>query len=610
MTTPADPKARPGIRIRTMLHERLALTAALLTSSLNLFHLNRVGVNGLGNPYYAAGIQSMLTGWRNFFFLAFDPAGFLMLDKGPGAPWIQALSAKLFGFRGLSLLLPQALAGILSVYVLYRLVRRAYGAWSGLLAALVLAIMPISVVTNRTNFPDAWLTLSLLLAAWAVTRSVEEGSLGWLLLAGGFVGLGFNIKMLQILLAVPALVALYLSCSPLPWPRRLKHAGLALLVTVLVSAPWVLAVELTPADRRPYVGGSATNSVLELIFSYNGIQRLWGQDFSYFLGPPGPLRLLNARLGGQVSWLLPLALIGPVLTTLQARRRSEPPQERSRRRGARVLWTAWLLPQLIYFSVSTFYHRYYLATMAPAIAALVGIGAEALRSAWQSGGRQRWWGAMALLGCGGAQALILSRHPEWSRWLLPAMLGLCLATAIVLILPKRFVLTSTVKRRTHLVFTIGILALCIAPTVWAAIPVITCTDMTLPYAGPQTRKCRPFEIRPFLDPGLIAYLEQQRDGAEFMAATYDLGIAEMGILETGEPFMALGGYRGSDPILILDQFERLVAEGKVRFFLSLEEPGERWPQQEPILQWVEDHCPLCSINVEGIEVRGPCRATE
>ena len=570
MPSLADPGARPGLRISTTRPERLVLAVILLASGfLNLFHLHRVGANGLGNAYYAAGIQSMLTSWRNFFFLAFDPAGFLMLDKGPGTPWIQALSAKLFGFHGLSLLLPQALVGILSVYMLYRLVRRAYGAWSGLLAALVLAVMPISVVTSRTNFPDPWLILTMLLAAWAVTRSVEEGSPGWLLLAGGLVGLGFNIKMLQILLVAPALVALYLSCSTLSWRRRLKHAGLALVVAVVVSAPWVLAVELTPADRRPYVGGSTTNSVLELIFSYNGIARLWGQDFSYFLGPPGPLRLFNDKLGAQVSWLLPLALIGALLAIVRAPRPSEPPQERPRRREALVLWTAWLLPQLLYFSVSTFYHRYYLATMAPAVAALAGIGADAMRSEWQANRGRKWWGVVALLGSAGVQALILSRHPEWARSLTPLVLATCLLSAVLLLSPRRSELEAR-PRHGRLALTLGVLALCIGPTVWAAIPVFTCTDMTLPYAGPQSRECRPFEIKPFLDPDLVEYLEQHRGGAEFMAATYDLGIAEMGILETGEPFMALGGYRGSDPILTLDQFEQLVAEGKVRFFLSLE----------------------------------------
>ena len=268
--------------------ERLALGGILLVAGfLTLFHLDRVGVNGFGNAYYAAGVQSMLTSWQHFFYLAFDPAGFLALDKAPLALWIQALSARIFGFHGLSLLLPQALAGILSVYVLYRPVRRMSGSAAGLVAALTLAVMPVSVVTQRTNFPDALLILTLLLATWAVVRAVEEGSLRWLLVGAALVGVGFNIKMLQVLLVVPALVVFYLVGSPLPWRERLKHSGLAFLVAVAVSAPWVLAVELTPAERRPYVGGSMMNSVVELIFVYNGIARLWSEDFSSYLGAPG-----------------------------------------------------------------------------------------------------------------------------------------------------------------------------------------------------------------------------------------------------------------------------------------------------------------------------------
>jgi len=586
---------------REKLGQRLALVAVLLIAGiLNLFRLNQVGINGLGNAYYAAAVQTMLTSWRHFFYLAFDPAGFLAMDKSPLALWIQVASARLFGFHSLSLLLPQALAGVASVYVLYRLVRRAYGAWAGVLAALTLAVMPISVVTQRTNLPDALLVLTLLLAAWAVTRSVEQGSLRWLLMGAALVGLGFNIKMLQILLVVPALAALYLLGSPLAWRQRLGHAALAVCVMLLVASPWVLAVELTPPDQRPYVGGSMTNSVVELVFGYNGLARLWGEDFSYYLGPPAPWRLFNEKLAGQVSWLLPLALVSLLLSTWQVRLTQD-----SRRRQSLLLWSVWLIPQLIYFSISIFYHTYYLATLAPTIAALTGIGAEALWSMWQSAGWRRAWIGVALLGCGIVQAFILSAYPAWGRWLIPAVMGLCLAVTVLLALSWRFERAASL-RFARIAFVGGILALHVAPTVWAIIPVITCTNMTLPIAGPQPVECRPFTIRPFLDRDLVAYLEQHRQGARFMAATYSLGIAELGILETGEPFMALGGYRGRDPILTIDEFAQLVAEGNVRFFLSLEKDEEQWPSQAATRRWVEDHCPISALQSPGVQVRGPC----
>jgi 4-amino-4-deoxy-L-arabinose transferase-like glycosyltransferase len=590
--------------------EHVALGAILVLSAfLNLFRLNHVGRNGLGNPYYAAGVQSMLESWHNFFYLAFDPAGFLALDKAPLAMWVQAASAKLFGFHGLSLLVPQAMAGVLSVYVLYRLVRRAYGVAAALIAALALAVMPISVVTNRTNFPDPWLVLTLLLAAWVMMRAVETGALGPLLAAAALVGVGFNIKMLQILLVVPALAVLYLACSPLRWRRRLAQAGLALLVAVTVSLPWVLAVELTPPGQRPYVGGSTTNSVIDLIFRYNGVERLWGEDFSFFLGPPGPLRLFNGQLGGQVSWLLPLAVVGALAAAWQVRGQRGSAFRASRRGQALILWSAWLVPQIVYFSVSTFYHRYYLVTMAPAIAALTGIGAAALWPAVKSPGRHRGWGFLGLVGCGAVQALILLPYPAWAAGLLSLVLGLCLAILLVPFLERRFQIHA-MQPWIKAVYGASVLALFVAPTVWSVLPVVTCQDMTLPAAGPQARPCRHSQVESFLDRDLVAYLEQHRDGAQYLAATYDLGIAEMGILETGEPFMALGGYRGRDPILTVDQFAQLVAEGRVRYFLILLDGGERGPEQEAILEWVEIHCPPVPIEVEGIDVLGPCLADQ
>jgi 4-amino-4-deoxy-L-arabinose transferase-like glycosyltransferase len=174
---------------------RQALALILLLAALtNLYELRR---NGFANLYYAAAIRSMLESWHNFFFVSFDPAGFVTVDKPPLGFWIQAASAKLLGYSGFSILLPEALAGVLSVGVLYLVVRRVFGAGAGLLAALFLAITPISVVTNRNNTIDSLLVLTVLLGAFAMTCAVERGSLRWLLLAAVLVGLGFNIKMFE-----------------------------------------------------------------------------------------------------------------------------------------------------------------------------------------------------------------------------------------------------------------------------------------------------------------------------------------------------------------------------------------------------------------------------
>src|SRR5258708_10550328 len=252
--------------------QRLALTALLLLSSfLELFQLN---TEGYANTYYAATVKSMLTSWHNFFFASFDPGGFVAVDKPPLGFWLQAASAKVFGLSGLSLLLPEAIAGVLSVALLYHLVARVYGKEAGLLAALALALTPITVVVDRNNTIDSLLILTLLLAAWAVSRACETGRLRWLLACAVLVGLGFNIKMLQAYLVLPAFVLMYLLSAPLRWRTRIWHLILALLVLLVVSLSWAIAVDLTPASARPFVSDSGTNSELSLILGYNGLGRL------------------------------------------------------------------------------------------------------------------------------------------------------------------------------------------------------------------------------------------------------------------------------------------------------------------------------------------------
>src|SRR5438309_2174151 len=207
---------------------RLALAVVMLVSIFMNFY--QLGQNGFGNLYYASAIRSMLDNWRNFFFVAFDPGGFVSLDKPPLGFWLQVVSAKIFGFTPFSVFLPQALAGILSVALLYHLVQRHFGVVAGLLAALALAVSPISVVTNRNNTIDSTLALALLLAAWAVIHAAENGNLRWLLLSAVFVGVGFNIKMAEAYLVIPALVMTYLLCAPRKLWTRIWHLSLFVLV--------------------------------------------------------------------------------------------------------------------------------------------------------------------------------------------------------------------------------------------------------------------------------------------------------------------------------------------------------------------------------------------
>src|SRR5579885_2419034 len=270
--------ARPRERLRLAVlrppWQWPALAAVLaVAAALNLIAISR---EGYANGYYAAAVRSMLQSWHNFFFVAFDPGGFVTIDKPPLGFWVQTASAKLFGFHGWSLLLPQALAGVLSVAVLFFIVRRRFGNVAALLAALALALTPISVATNRNNTIDSQLVLTSLLAAWATLKATERGSLRWLLLAMALVGLGFNIKTLEAFLVLPALILVYLVAAPVGWRRRILQLAAAGVVLLAVSLAWVVTVDLIPASQRPYVGSSQHNSELELALGYNGLQRLLG----------------------------------------------------------------------------------------------------------------------------------------------------------------------------------------------------------------------------------------------------------------------------------------------------------------------------------------------
>ncbi|HET8840690.1 MAG TPA: glycosyltransferase family 39 protein, partial [Ktedonobacteraceae bacterium] len=252
----------------TALWQRIALGAILLVSAfLNFFQL---GQNHYGDittsvsGFYASAVKSMAMSWHNFFFVAFDPAGFLAIDKPPLGFWIQTLSVRIFGFSEWSLLLPEALAGLGSVAILYLLVRRVFGPHAGLIAAFALALTPISVAISRNNAVDSLLVLTLLFAAWTLSLAVERGSERWLLLCALLVGLGFNIKMLEAYLVLPAFALTYLLCAPRSLRVRLLHLVLAGLVLLVISGSWITVVDLIPAGQRPYVSSTQHNSELEL----------------------------------------------------------------------------------------------------------------------------------------------------------------------------------------------------------------------------------------------------------------------------------------------------------------------------------------------------------
>jgi len=647
----------PGIPVNApvRLWQRIALIAILLLAAfLNFFQIQQ---NGYGNTYYAAAVRSMLTSWHNFFFVSFDPGGFVTVDKPPLALWVQTASAALFGFSGFSLLLPQAIAGIISVYILYRLVQRTFGPIAGLLAALALAITPISVVMNRDNNMDTLLVLTLLLATWCVMKATEAGSLRWLILCAALVGLGFNIKTLEAYLVVPAFGLLYLLGSPVSWGKRIWHLALALLIMLVISLSWLVAVDLTPASQRPYVGSSQTNSEIELALGYNGLQRLTGmgrggggggarpdnaraattpaaarstpsanvadrpangdeEAGNPFAGggnpfngggPPSVWRMFMVELGGQVSWLLPLALVSLLALGWQTRLRLP----LSRQHQALVLWGVWLLTTGIFFSVAGFFHSYYLVMIAPAIAALSGIGLVLLWRAYRSHAISDWrtWILpLALLLTAAEQVYLLLSYTPWNSVLTPLILALCLLSACILIFAKirpGLRLTQIIQRPA---LTVGMLALLITPAIWSGYSTLVPGNSTLPTGGPNVggganfgrggagrgndpqanrgggsaadRARNGAGIAGPVGPGgpggmgfgqsnskMVSYLEANQGTSRYMLAVQSSMSASSIIIATGKPVMAMGGFSGGDPILNQQKLADMVKAGTVRFFL-------------------------------------------
>ncbi|WP_353854470.1 glycosyltransferase family 39 protein [Bacillus sp. Bos-x628] len=247
----------------------------ILSAILNIYHIWK---DDTVNAYYTATVTSMMQSWHNFFFASFDPAGYVTVDKPPLAFWLQTISAKIFGLHGWSVILPQALAGIGSVYLIYRLVKPTFGQVAARLAALIMACTPIAVAVSRTNNIDSLLVFILLLATGMMFKAVKQQKVLWAIASFAMIGVGFNTKMLQAYMIVPALVLFYIIAYRTTWKKKLLSLMISMIVLLGVSATWSIAVDLTSKDKRPYMGSSQTNSALELAFGYNGLQRLTGQQ--------------------------------------------------------------------------------------------------------------------------------------------------------------------------------------------------------------------------------------------------------------------------------------------------------------------------------------------
>ncbi|GIH99297.1 glycosyltransferase family 39 protein [Planobispora takensis] len=618
-----------------------------------VLHVWALGRNGDANSYYAAAILSGTQSWKAFFFGALDAGSFITVDKPPFALWVMGLSARVFGYGTWSMLLPQAAAGVAAVAVVHSAVRRSLSGTAGhaaaLAAALVMTLTPITVAINRDNNPDTVLVLLLVLAGWFCLEAVRDGRTRTLVLSAVLVGLAFNTKMLQAYLVVPAFAVVYLVTAPGTVPRRfgrLLAAGAALVVS---SGWWMLIVDLWPAADRPYVGGSTDNSVWDLVVGYNGLGRIFGGQGrgggagGGFGGEPGAGRLFNDVMAGQISWLLPFAVLalvcGLILATRRATRAAAPstgeaapsrtvpsvtraPAVREDLPGARaalIMWGGWLAVHYAVFSFSSgTFHPYYSTAMAPAVAALTGLGGALM---WRAYRRSRaWaWALPAGIAVTGAWAFtVLRRTPDFVPWLAWAVAGLTAVAAAGL-------LSARMSRRLRLrisavALAAGLSAGLAGPAAYAVTPLGSAVNGTNPTAGPAgggfggpggmrmpggtregfpggTREgfpggTPPGDAAPGAPPSgaaegapgggrggmrggpggsvssqMIEYLRENRGEASWLVAVSSAQSASSIILSTGQPVIAMGGFTGGDPAMTVDRLKELLSSGRLRYLM-------------------------------------------
>ena len=613
--------------------------------------------------FYSVAVKSMSVSWKAFFYGAFDPKATITLDKLAGSFVPQAISARIFGFHAWSLALPQVIEGVVSVLVMYRVVRRWAGPEAGLLGAGIFALTPVCVSMFGHSMEDGLLTMCLVLAADSCQRAMLEGRLRSLLWAAFWVGVGFQAKMMQAWIAAPALAAGYLYSAPLPFARRLRDAGIAGAACLAVSLSWIALYELTPAHDRPYIDGSTNNSAISMVFGYNGLERFGvsfpGSVASMFGGGgnrhgqqlTGPmaevmrhfqhggfgmrsgggwLKLAGSEFGPQIGWLLPLAFLALACGLLWSRRPSTSTTDPAaavsgpgKLVGPFVLWGVWLVTfGFVFSAMKVIPHTAYVASLAPALAALSGAGIVLLRREYAAGTRRGWLLPVAVAGELGWSGWLWRSYRDFlpvARW---AIVAGGIAVIAILVIAK-------LSGRTPALVTIGALAAAVAmvaaPAAWAGSALEAQYDGTEmnAIAGPAPSGGGFGHVPPAAarmlgmgghhrgghagwgatsttltagQRGIYDYVTAHQDGAEYLMAAQSWSQSAPYIIATGKEVLPIGGFSGSVPSPTLSHLRHLIAAGKLRFFLLGPAGGQGFPgrargrQSLAITSWVQREC--------------------
>jgi 4-amino-4-deoxy-L-arabinose transferase-like glycosyltransferase len=553
--------------------------AALVTALTTGWGLTRDPLE----PYYAASVRAMASNWHAFFFGAFDPAATVTMDKLPGAFWVQALLVRALGPAPWVMVAPQVVEMTAAVVVLALAVRALAGPAAGTVAAVVLALSPAAVAVGRGNVADPLMILALVAATWATARALSSArAVGWLALAGVFVGLAFQAKMAAAWLVLPALAVAFLVAGPGTWPRRVGATAAAGAVTAVVSLAWTVAVSAVPAAARPWVDGSTDDSLWQQTFVYNGLGRLGAQNPLQVLAGQGLAltapgtdsgpswdRLVVGALARSAGWLLPAAVLAVVvgLWTLRRAPRTD------LRRAAYLLFGLWLVVYGLAFSAGEVVNVYYVASLAPAVAGVLGVAFVHVRAArGTAGARVATALAVVVTVAYGAVLVLHSERPLITPVVLAVVLGLVSAG-----------LVATARRGAFVVGLVAVLVLPVAATAWLLALGGGAFDTPLETAR-EVRAVRVLLVAaPRVAAATLPGLEHVRGGAPDLMAVQSSAVASVFAYPTGEEVLPIGGFTGTGPSPTLDQLRADVAAGRFHVVLS-------FPGTDPRLVWVDQHC--------------------
>lgn len=491
-TGPAAPAERPRVtrpRDRPR-KEKLCLVGLLVLAAFVYFY--NLTVSKHGNEFYAAAEWAGSQSWKAMLFGSSDSGNSITVDKPPASLWASALMIRAFGLSSFTVLAPQTAMGVGTIASLYCIVRRRFSAFAAWSSAIVLLTVPVAVMMLRFNNPDALLILLLTLATGAVLRAIEEGRTRWMVWAGVAIGFSFLTKQMQAFLVLPGFALVWFWMAPVSWKRRIRDGLLAIVAMIVSGGWWVALVELWPEDSRPYVGGSTDNSFLNLTFAYNGLDRITGggSGNNNIGGATGLLRLWKGTYANQVSWLAPAAIVLTVLALIligRARRTDG-------RRAHVVIWFCWLAVTWLVFSfMSGTFHQYYTVALAPAIAALVGIGVGLAKE-----NARKAWVLFTLAGTTVVTtawgAFLLSTATNWFPWLTWVVvavgalgaIGLTVAGSLRYGKPESDPGTRRGRVITRVAATLAIVAALLGPVAWSANTIESAHTGSIPIAGPTT----------------------------------------------------------------------------------------------------------------------------